>query len=249
MVNERVFAWVDDALAPAVDAEQPLLVADSLLITDGTAIAPGKHFTRFTDSANLLGVNVPDTFFVEAKKLIPKTGNWFPRFELVSNSPAGLQLRVRESQVVHETATVATAPGDHRTSPFVKGPDLVSGADIRNDSGQDEAIILSDEMVVEGVYSSLVWWKEDRMYRVSTSIPRLPSVTEQIIVETAKRLGASIEEKTVTPAELIGTEIWLLSALHGIRTVTAWVDGPELSCEPGRAEYWRTMRSLYKESL
>jgi hypothetical protein len=56
-------------------------------------------------------------------------------------------------------------------------------------------------------------------------------------------------EQQIKPMELADSEVWLLSALHGIRTVTGWVGGPKLEIEPGRAEYWRTMRGLYKESL
>ena len=37
-----------------------------------------------------------------------------------------------------------------------------------------------------------------------------------------------------------GTELWALSALHGIRIVTAWVDGPSLAEKPGRLAQWRT---------
>ena len=39
-------------------------------------------------------------------------------------------------------------------------------------------------------------------------------------------------------AELDGTELWALSALHGIRIVTRWVDGPELAEKPGRLATW-----------
>jgi branched-subunit amino acid aminotransferase/4-amino-4-deoxychorismate lyase len=150
---------------------------------------------------------------------------------------------------LQDTARVVTAQSDHRTSPLVKGPDLAAGVVVRDSSGQDEAVILSEGMVVEGVYSSLVWWKNDQLFSVPTSIPRLPSITERIIVETAERLGTSILEQQIKPMELEDAELWLLSALHGIRTVTGWVGGPKLKIEPGRVEYWRTMRGLYKEKL
>ena len=249
MVNESVFAWVGDAFVPITACDQQLLVADSFLVSEGVAVAPDKHFARFTESSMLVGVQVPETFFSEAKKLIPNKGNVFPRFELISNSTDGLQLRVRVAPVLQDTANVVTAQGDHRTSPLVKGPDLEAGVGVRKTSGQDEAIILSEGLVVEGVYSSLVWWKNDQMFRVPASIPRLPSITESIIVETAERLGASILEQQIKPMELADAELWLLSALHGIRTVTSWVGGPKLKIEPGRVEYWRTMRGLYKVSL
>jgi hypothetical protein len=41
------------------------------------------------------------------------------------------------------------------------------------------------------------------------------------------------------PADLAGAEVWLLSALHGIRPVTAWLGaGVELAV-PRRADAWQ----------
>jgi hypothetical protein len=38
---------------------------------------------------------------------------------------------------------------------------------------------------------------------------------------------------------LDGTELWSLSALHGIRIVNRWVDGPGTAELPGRLQQWR----------
>jgi hypothetical protein len=53
----------------------------------------------------------------------------------------------------------------------------------------------------------------------------------------------------VTPAELDGTELWALSALHGIRIVTSWVDGPQLAEQPGRLATWRTRLDALRKPL
>ena len=55
----------------------------------------------------------------------------------------------------------------------------------------------------------------------------------------AAALGLDTHEEAVTPAELDGTELWALSALHGIRIATSWVDGPSLAEQPGRLATWR----------
>ena len=44
----------------------------------------------------------------------------------------------------------------------------------------------------------------------------------------------------MTPAELDGTELWALSALHGPRIVTGWIDGPSTAELPGRLATWRS---------
>ena len=44
----------------------------------------------------------------------------------------------------------------------------------------------------------------------------------------------------MTPAELDGTEVWSLSALHGPRIVTGWIDGPSTAELPGRLSTWRS---------
>ncbi|MEN9740292.1 MAG: hypothetical protein RLZ72_558, partial [Actinomycetota bacterium] len=133
----------------------------------------------------------------------------------------------------------ATAETDPRTHPFIKGPDLVALGNVRRDSGAGEAILLQDGFVVEGAWSSVVWWQNERLHRVDASIPRLGSVTESALVDHARFIGAPVDAGRVTPDDLAGSEVWILSALHGIRVATEWVGGPELHVEPGRADYWR----------
>ena len=59
------------------------------------------------------------------------------------------------------------------------------------------------------------------------------------VLTLAAALGLDTHEEAVTPAELDGTELWALSALHGIRIATSWVDGPSLAEQPGRLATWR----------
>jgi len=132
---------------------------------------------------------------------------------------------------------------DPRTVPRVKGPDLDSMLRIRTDvqkQGADEAVILTpDGYVVEGAYSSLLWWRGDILCGPPAEFERVDSVTARSVLTLAAALGLDTHEEAVTPAELDGTELWALSALHGIRIATSWVDGPSLAEQPGRLATWR----------
>jgi hypothetical protein len=64
-------------------------------------------------------------------------------------------------------------------------------------------------------------------------------VTERTICDHAEFIGAPVVSARVRPADLVGAEVWALSALHGIRVVTGWRDGPAVHVEPGRVDYWR----------
>jgi branched-subunit amino acid aminotransferase/4-amino-4-deoxychorismate lyase len=116
---------------------------------------------------------------------------------------------------------------------------LVALGALRTELDVGEAVILDNGVVAEGAWSSIVWWKNDTLHVVDPSVPRLPSVTESIIRKHASFIGAPVIPARVRPDELDGAEVWVLSALHGIRVATEWRDGPALHSEPGRVNYWR----------
>jgi branched-subunit amino acid aminotransferase/4-amino-4-deoxychorismate lyase len=111
--------------------------------------------------------------------------------------------------------------------------------------GAEEAVILNaDGYVVEGAYSALLWWRGDILCgpprdAVAPDFARVASVTAASVLTLAAALGVETYEEAVTPAELDGTEVWALSALHGPRIVTGWVDGPSTAELPGRLATWR----------
>lgn len=111
----------------------------------------------------------------------------------------------------------------------------------RAGQGADEAVILTEDgYVVEGAYSALLWWRGEILCGPPAAFDRVDSVTARSVLTLARALGIDTHEEAVTPAELDGTELWALSALHGVRIVTAWVDGPSLAEKPGRLAQWRT---------
>jgi branched-subunit amino acid aminotransferase/4-amino-4-deoxychorismate lyase len=116
--------------------------------------------------------------------------------------------------------------------------------------GAGDGVIRSPEgYVVEGTTSALVWWRGAILCTPPADFARVPSVTERSLLALATALGVELHTEAVTPAELDGCEVWALSALHGIRMVTAWVDGPSLAEKPGRWRTWRDRLDALRRPL
>lgn len=223
-------------------------VADSCLVTDGRALGLDLHRSRFFDSIpfGAAGDLDVDAFWDAAIATIPREGDWFPRVELHSRDGGPrLVFRLRSAPERRRSAVLASWTGrDPRTAPSIKGPDLEAMLRIRTSVqavGADEAIILTpDGYVVEGAYSALLWWRGEILCYPPLEFERVSSVTARTVLTLAGALGIDTVEEASLPSELDGTELWVLSALHGIRIATAWVDGPELAEKPGRLAAWRT---------
>ncbi|MER3389293.1 MAG: aminotransferase class IV [Microcella sp.] len=233
-----------------------VLVADSWRVVDGEARGLHHHRDRFLGSvAALLGeATEPQAFWSAALALLPTEGDWFPRVELRARAEgAQLSLRVRPTPPTTAEVIVATAPHDPRIQPRVKGPDLESLQRLRTlaqPAGAQEAIILSPTAeLVEGAYSSLVWWRRGVLHRVHDSAPRIPSVTERIVTDAAAAEGVEVRAVQAHPRDLEGAELWVLSALHGVRLATAWVQGPSLAVEAGRVERGRAWLEAARRPL
>jgi branched-subunit amino acid aminotransferase/4-amino-4-deoxychorismate lyase len=231
------------------------LVADSFRLEDGLVVAFERHLERFSASVAAHTDAAPErleAFLTALPAALPTEGSWFPRIEAV-DTPGGATLRYRqrpapawESEVV-----IARAASDPRRHPHRKGPDLDALMALRTEVaalGAQEAIITTDEdRVVEGAYSSLMIWLpgDDGPTVIPPATPHLPGVTEAILQGIAVQQGVEIHEKDLTVSELEGAEVWILSALHGIRMASAFVGGPQLTQSPGRRDTWqRAWRSL-----
>ncbi len=244
---------------PPTASTPDVLVADSWLVLDGAVRALDVHRDRFTSSVAATGLVADDdaeAFWGAVVDRLPRDGAWFPRVELVRGAAAGapeLRARLRTAPDRTRSVRVATAAHDPRTSPLVKGPDLAALGDLRTEAasrGAEEAVILSPEgHVVEGAWSSLVWWRGDSLCTPADDLPRLPGVTSRTVLTLAAVLGVDVLHDRTTPAELDGAEIWSLSALHGVRIVSGWVDGPSPAEQPGRLATWQARLDALRRPL
>ena len=98
----------------------------------------------------------------------------------------------------------------------------------------------ADGRLLEGAYTSLLWWEGETLCAVPDDAPILPGITRALLIE----LAGTVELRRPTPSDLAGRETWLVSALHGIRAVTRWVGGPEAGEAPRAATWQRRLESL-----
>lgn len=214
-----------------------LLVADSWRVVDGTARGLERHRARFlagVAAQRAAEVEAAQRFVDDAIAALPLEGDWFPRLELRARG-TGVQwwLRLRPTPPTSTEVVVATAPRDVRTQPLVKGPDLDALLSLRTavqPLGAGEAVILdADGNLVEGAYSGLLWWHDGVLVRPADTLPRIASVTVGLVLDAARAAGVPLAQRRARPEELDGCEVWVLSALHGLRVATTWVDGPTLA--------------------
>jgi hypothetical protein len=254
----------DCDVAPAA-----ILAADSWLVTEGSVLAIGLHRARFVDAASELAERHGrstevdalglDSFWDAAISSIPRAGDWFPRVELrVQHDAAELLLRMRPAPARQRSLTLATFRGrDPRTEPWIKGPDLEAMTRLRTEAqwhGADEAVLLDTTVgragvVAEGSTTALAWWTGEALCVPSIELPRVDSVTLRSVLALATALGVDVLHDEVAPEALEGCEVWALNALHGIRIVTGWVDGPTTAELPGRLDRWRTRLDALRKPL
>jgi branched-subunit amino acid aminotransferase/4-amino-4-deoxychorismate lyase len=241
-----------------IDAEVrglPLHRARFLAGVDSYRNDPDPHSSAASHS-NAAWHNSAAAFFDDATAALPPAGDWFPRVELRTSAHNGtgtgtgtgtststststqFTLLVRPTPPIFDEVDVATAPYDPRTHPLVKGPNLDALMGLRAavaPSGAGEAIILdANGIIVEGAYSGLLWWRGETLVQAASALPRIPSVTVDLLVAAARANGVTVVDEHARPANLDGCELWVLSALHGLRVARQWIDGPELA-EPRHA--------------
>jgi branched-subunit amino acid aminotransferase/4-amino-4-deoxychorismate lyase len=259
MSVESIYRWHDGQLV-ALDycdmTDTTLEVADSWLVAGGSTLALGLHRDRFLGSmdADARAATGADAFWDAAVALIPRTDDWFPRVELQNRSGARLLVfRLRSAPDRSNNVVVTTwHEADPRTTPLIKGPDLAAMTRVRTaiqPLGAGEAVILENGFVVEGAYSGLLWWRGDILCGPPDDFDRIDSVTVRSLLTLATALGIETFGEPVTPAELDGVELWSLNALHGIRIVTNWIDGPGLAQKPGRLAAWRARMDALRKPI
>jgi branched-subunit amino acid aminotransferase/4-amino-4-deoxychorismate lyase len=222
-----------------------LLAADSWLVVDGRVRAVDRHWARFAATCAEHGVGSDAVAALRARVegAVPSEGRWFPRVELRSDGELAVQVRPAPPREPTVVAWIADVP-DPRREPRRKGPDLERLAALRERAaahGAGEAVLSdADGRLLEGAFTSLLWWEGETLCVVCDDAPVLPGVTRGLLVELAREQGAPVAQRRPAPRELAGRETWLVSALHGIRAVTRWVGGPTAGAAP-RAAGWQRL--------
>ena len=227
----QTFIYTAGELKPSPALDSDVLVADSFLVVDGRVRSLNLHTDRFTRAIELKHPELTEHlahFFEAAWKKIPRTGRLFPRLELRGEQEPTLSLIVRGAPAQLGPATLWTYPEpDPRLDLSVKGPELTLGTELRAQAqalGADEAILLTTDCEIsEGALSSLVWWRGDLLCAPGNEIPWLESVTRTEIFTIAESMNIKTRYEHVTPEDLVGLELWLLSSLQGIRPVVNWL--------------------------
>lgn len=269
MSSPSLLRWSGRALVDddGETADHALEAADSLLVGEGRAFALGMHRARFLEAVTRRGwlrdgLNRRsfDAFWAAAFTTIPSTGNWFPRVELRSHAgTAQLAFRLRRAPELTRAVTLMTHGGpDPRKVPRVKGPDLDALLTARTHAqwrGADDVVMVTnDGYVIDAGANALVWWRDETLCAppqedADLDFARVPSITARTLFGLASALGVETRSERATPEELDGTEVWALNALHGIRMVTGWVDGPSLAEKPGRIGVWRDRREVLRTPI
>jgi len=222
-----------------------LLAADSWLVADGRARAVERHWARFEATCHEHGVQ-PEAlaaFRAEVERALPAAGRWFPRVELREDGELAFQVRPAPPRETTVVAWIADVP-DPRRAPRRKGPDLERLAALRERAaahGAGEAVLAdADGRLLEGAFTSLLWWEGETLCAVPDDAPILLGITRALLIELARERGTPVAQRRPHARGLAGTETWLVSALHGIRAVTRWAGGPAAGEAP-RAAAWQRL--------
>lgn len=222
-----------------------LRAADSWLVVDGRVRAVERHWMRFSAACSDDGVT-PEalaTFRARVERDVPARGRWFPRIELREDGELALLVRPAPAREPRVVAWIADVP-DPRRWPRRKGPDLDRLAALRERAaahGAGEAVLAdADGRLLEGAFTSLLWWEHETLCVVPDEAPILPGITRALLIELAIERGTPVAQRRPASEELVGRETWLVSALHGIRAVTRWAGGTTAGAAP-RAATWQRL--------
>lgn len=247
------YRWNGSELIDNTDAHPvPLYVADSFRLNHGQVVALDKHISRFVDSARQQGLVRPfDDFLDAALAALPRSGDYFPRIDLTQRGE--LELHIRPTPAVTDSIVLASATHDPRTEPTIKGPDIPALNQLREqalEAGASEALILDGQgRIVDGATTCVVWFDGQTLFTPPAEALRVASVTVEVVQTIARSRGYDVDTAWATPAELAGTTLWALNALHGIRQVTGWLGGPELATDNEMLAQWRTDYQLLAAPL
>lgn len=246
--SAALLQWDDAAGGLVHGADGRPAVVDSWLVWHGRVRGYGLHWARFARSVAEYGITGLDGFRAAVTELLPRSGLWFPRLELHLAPRPRLAVRLREAPALKRTARVWVYRGaDPRLRPDRKGPDFVSQEALREKAlaqGADEAILLDAlGRVREGAFSTVLWWDGAEICTAKEDGKILPGITRRLILDRCAELAIGVRYECSPPSDLEGREVWITSALHGIRTVSHWDGRPTHTVHTRRLAAFRSYLS------
>jgi branched-subunit amino acid aminotransferase/4-amino-4-deoxychorismate lyase len=223
-----------------------LLAADSWLVDDGRVRAVERHWARFSATCSEHDVEPEALAALRAsvERALPARGRWFPRVEMREDGELAFHVRPAPPREPTVVAWIADVP-DPRRAPRRKGPDLERLAALRERAaphGAGEAVLSdADGHLLEGAFTSLLWWEGETLWAVPDDAPILPGITRSLLLDLAGERGTPVARRRPVPRELAGRETWLVSALHGIRAVTRWTNAGPPAGDASRAAAWQRL--------
>jgi branched-subunit amino acid aminotransferase/4-amino-4-deoxychorismate lyase len=218
-------------------------VAESWLVSDGRVRGLDLHWQRFERGCADARLR-PSVSRAAVESALPVSGRWFPRVEVRSDGELRTTLLRPAPPREPEVTAWVFRGSDPRRAPRRKGPDLARLGALRAEAarhGAGEALLCDREgRLLEGAYTSLLWWEGDVLWAVPDDAPILDGVTRRLLLDLAAAQDVEVRYRLPTPADLDGREVWLTSALHGIRCVTSSTAPGCLRAGPAhRAPAWQ----------
>jgi branched-subunit amino acid aminotransferase/4-amino-4-deoxychorismate lyase len=254
----QLFVWgASRRLAPCAHEDDPPLIADSWLVSDGRVRGLDRHRRRFFRGC-IEVAHIPreqlHAFWQATVRELPRRGRWFPRVELCARPRAELRLRIRPAPPRGAAVRLwAWDEPDPRTAPRRKGPDLARLAEVRRRAlraGADDALLTTRSgLVLETTNSSVLWWEGECLCMPSPALRILPGVPARLVREIARQSGTRLRHRRRRAPDLDGCEVWLVNALHGIRTVSRWMGTSVVAGPPVRAPVWQSRLEACAEPL
>jgi branched-subunit amino acid aminotransferase/4-amino-4-deoxychorismate lyase len=227
---------------PARTGATDVAAAESFLVDDGRVRGLDRHARRFARGCAEAGVR-PERSLAAVAAELPRSGRWFPRVDVSAGGAVEVAVRPAPPREPSVVAWVFDG-ADPRRAPRRKGPDLARLGALRVEAtrhGAGEALLRDgDGRLLEGAYTSLLWWEGETLWAVPDDAPILDGVTRRLLLELAAAERVEVRHRRPRAAELDGREVWLTSALHGIRAVAPSPAPGCLRAGPApRAEDWQ----------
>src|SRR3954464_425084 len=196
------------ARRPARTDAADVAVAESFLVDDGRVRGLDRHARRFARGCAEAGVR-PERSLAAVAAELPRSGRWFPRVDVSAGGAVAVTVRPAPPR---EPAVVAWVfhRAEPRRAPRRKGPDLARLGALRAQAarhGAGEALLRDgDGRLLEGAYTSLLWWGGAAVWAAPADARILDGVTRRLLLGLAAAEGVEVRHRSPLAAELDGRE-------------------------------------------